>query len=252
MRSKIVIVKTTPTGASLIGVDSLTQVYDNTQSGDLVTVYPGTYDIGNNSIVLKDGVNWSFMGKPTIISSSTNGTFDASSATEVNPIRVHFEGKVNILNTNGVDPSPEIGETVKYLINESVAGWSSITGIEFVIALKYNFMGWIEGNPSPPHEIEIFEDDFNNGEPRMVQSSTGLYKGIAFANFIPFGDPKFLRYTKYISEGSYGASPLFPPAGYKIAIQLTDTNVATYIRASIKPNCKLGEYDNASILEGSV
>lgn len=65
------------------------------QSGDLIFVYPGTYDIGANSIILKNGVNWHFLPSVFITSSSNNGTFyDNNTAVDVN-----FEGDPIIANS---------------------------------------------------------------------------------------------------------------------------------------------------------
>ncbi len=96
MRSKIVIQKPTATSIGLIGLDSLLDVYDNTQAGDLVIVYPGTYDIGNNSIQLKDGVNWKFMPGVTISSDSTDGTFKDNGVA----VNIKIDGIPYIINTN--------------------------------------------------------------------------------------------------------------------------------------------------------
>jgi hypothetical protein len=98
MRSKIVIQKPTATGLGLIGVDSLLDVYASTQSGDLVIVYPGTYNLGDNSIQLRNGVNWKFMPGVTITSDSTGGTFKDGGTTVI----TKFEGDPTIENTNGI------------------------------------------------------------------------------------------------------------------------------------------------------
>jgi|GEM_PF-5700051 len=67
------------------------------QSGDLIFVFPGTYDLGNNSILLKDNVNWQFLSNVFITSSSSNGTFYDNN--EV--ITLNFEGNPRINNTGG-------------------------------------------------------------------------------------------------------------------------------------------------------
>ena len=80
------------------GLYDLLEVYDNTVSGDLVVV-KGNHDIVNNSIQLKNGVNWEFKGYPIISSDSANGTFIDSNAI----VDVHFSGDLIIENTNGID-----------------------------------------------------------------------------------------------------------------------------------------------------
>ncbi len=97
MRSKIVVMKSNTSGVGLIGLGSLLDVYDNTKAGDMVTVYPGTYDIGDNTIILKDGVRWMFIGKPTITSNSPNGTFTDNGLV----INVEAEGDAEVINTSG-------------------------------------------------------------------------------------------------------------------------------------------------------
>lgn len=79
-----------------IGVDSLMDVEDQAQSGDLVIVFPGTYDIGDNSIQLKDGVNWKFEPGVTVSSDSVNGTVTDNNV-EVN---CHFRGQPKLINTS--------------------------------------------------------------------------------------------------------------------------------------------------------
>lgn len=97
MTAKIVIMKQIGQKINLWPVDSLLDVYDATQAGDLVVVYPGTYDIGANSIQLKDGVNWQFIGRPTILSSAVTGTFMDDNVA----ITVYYLGEVDIQNTIG-------------------------------------------------------------------------------------------------------------------------------------------------------
>jgi len=126
---------------AVISLTDLTEVYENTVSGDLVTVNPGTYNIGNNSIQLKDGVNWNFIGVPTISSDSANGTFiDAGIAVDVN-----FNGKLVIVNTNlfynrinlTTNDSEVHGFTLKYYIDFIV----SSAGVE-IISTNVNELGF--------------------------------------------------------------------------------------------------------------
>lgn len=77
------------------GLYDLLDVYSNTESGDLVIV-KGNHDVGDNSIELKDGVNWEFKGYPTISSDSANGTFKDGGVA----VGVHFDSDVRIVNTN--------------------------------------------------------------------------------------------------------------------------------------------------------
>jgi hypothetical protein len=98
------------------GLYDLLDVYDNTTSGDLVIV-KGNHDIGDNSIHLKDGVNWLFMGNPTISSDSSNGTIKDGGV----DIDTHFQGKLTIQNS--VSPA--------YRISLSNAS-SSLKGFAFI------------------------------------------------------------------------------------------------------------------------
>jgi hypothetical protein len=74
----------------------LTLINANTVAGDLVVVNNGSYDIGDNSIQLKDGVNWLFRGNPTISSDAVAGTFYDNNVI----VYCRFSGDVNITNSN--------------------------------------------------------------------------------------------------------------------------------------------------------
>lgn len=95
--SSIVVQRPTASGVTLFNVSAIEDVYDETTSGDLVIVKKDQ-DAGDNLVQLKDGVNWVFMGNPTIAGDSASGTYgDANSA-----VNVHFSGDVNITNSNGL------------------------------------------------------------------------------------------------------------------------------------------------------
>jgi hypothetical protein len=90
------------------GLYDLLDVYANTVAGDLVVIQ-GNHDIGDNSIQLKEYVNWHFVGSPTISSDSVNGTFIGIPHTNSN---VRFIGKPSVVNT--VDASKRIVNYVNY------------------------------------------------------------------------------------------------------------------------------------------
>ena len=115
MRSKIVIMKPTASGVGLIGVDSLLDVYDNTVAGDLVTVYPGTYDMGTDNLKLKPGVTLQRVGNPTITSDNATGTIvavDSNGDIETGIGTASITGKGRIINTT--DPFKRIVGNVNY------------------------------------------------------------------------------------------------------------------------------------------
>ncbi|WKZ71116.1 MAG: hypothetical protein QY331_07610 [Melioribacteraceae bacterium] len=90
-----------PSNVITVGLDkcdytSPKDAADNSNSGDLIFVFPGTYDVGNNSILLKDNVNWQFMPGVTISSSSSDSTFTDGGQT----VEMKFDGSPNIVNTN--------------------------------------------------------------------------------------------------------------------------------------------------------
>ncbi len=235
------------------GYTSLTEIYKNTIAGDLVIVYPGTYDIGNNSIQLKDGVNWQFIGKPTISSDSVNGTFDATSATEENPIICTFNGKVKILNTNGsCKEVVDLGMSPHYLI--ALNKYVSIFGIIFRIKFSYNLMGWYEGNPSPPTDFHIYEDDFNNTVIKRVYNDIDSFYGLGFDIGIPnnasaaAGLNSLFELKSYnvnesrteFLDAGYVSNPLsggytMPQNGINSIIKIENTDYTTMVEASFKP-----------------
>ncbi len=79
------------------GLYDLLDVYSNTESGDLVIV-KGNHNVGDNSIQLKDGVNWEFKGMPRITSTSTDGIFKDGGI----PVEINFDGRVEIQNLTNI------------------------------------------------------------------------------------------------------------------------------------------------------
>jgi hypothetical protein len=111
------------TDGTIVTFTDLTLIYANTVAGDLVTVNNGSHDIGDNSIQLKDGVNWLFRGNPTISSDAVAGTFYDNSVI----VDVQFQGNVIITNSNGIS-------------NQIVKGYDSyIKGVRN----RYTFAGTI-------------------------------------------------------------------------------------------------------------
>ena len=98
MNSKIIIQRPVTNGITLQGFNDLTDVYDNTQSGDTVVVYGGTYALVADGLQLRDGVRWKFIGNPTISSDAVAGTFYDNNVA----VTVHFSGDVVITNSNGL------------------------------------------------------------------------------------------------------------------------------------------------------
>lgn len=109
-------------------------------SGDLIVVYPGTYDVGNNSILLKDGVNWQFMPGVTITSSSANGTFYDNNVA----VNVKFEGEPIIDNTS-------TGQLIEAGFGSIVSNFSVF--IDGAIALEPNVMYFQVINSNIPKRL---------------------------------------------------------------------------------------------------
>jgi len=80
------------------GLYDLLDVYDNTDSGDFVIV-KGNHDIGENSIQLKDGVNWEFIGNPNIMCECDYGLFNDGGQV----IDIHFNGNVSLHHRESVE-----------------------------------------------------------------------------------------------------------------------------------------------------
>lgn len=181
MRSKIVIQKPTATSIGLIGLDSLLDVYDNTQAGDLVIVYPGTYDIGNNSIQLKDGVNWKFMPGVTITSSSANGTFYDNNVA----VNMKFEGKPKIQNSNGYGYLVVLQNTSSVLdFFYEFSGYLSIPGggdgsqAEFFIDRNDGDFDWVlTYESSPYHKWKITPSSNFNSVITLLQWMVATKQG---------------------------------------------------------------------------
>lgn len=193
MRSKIVVMKSTSSGVGLIGLDSLLDVYANTVAGDLVTVYPGTYNIGDNSIQLKDGVNWNFIGRPTIISDSVNGTFKGGEGVE--EVEVHWEGKPIIRNTTKVAAAYGGRDFSRYIVSNghlTILGWEMTyiatvlygEGMSTVVPIRDDFglpnLGFHQDPETPfnaivnrENPVQTFEND---GQPKTIfPTHTGVW-----------------------------------------------------------------------------
>jgi hypothetical protein len=103
------------------GLNSLLEVYGNTVAGDLVIVASGSYDLGSDSILLKNGVNWDFKPGVTITSSSANGTFKDGGSV----ITTHWFGKPTLANTNAFK------NRIKILATSSIKGFTDICILKF-------------------------------------------------------------------------------------------------------------------------
>jgi len=79
--------------------NELSQVYDKSVNADYILVHSGVYDLGNNSIQFRNGVDWHFAPNVTISSDSANGTFKDNGVN----VSLSFSGNPNIINTNGFD-----------------------------------------------------------------------------------------------------------------------------------------------------
>lgn len=149
MRSKIVIQKPTDTSVGLIGVDSLLEVYDNTKSGDLVVVYPGTYDLGANGIKLKDGVNFLFMPGVVINSTNPNGAFyddgvEVHCTIQGSPKIINGAGAaINLTNLSSSCPLNNKNLTVHNLPNPVLFNEGDIVTVEGGATYKHNGSDWV-------------------------------------------------------------------------------------------------------------
>lgn len=149
----------------VIGVDSLLDVQDMVESGDMIKVYPGTYDIGDNSIQLKDGVNWEFRGTPTISSDSVLGTFSDNGVV----VAVYFDGKVSIINTSK-----------PYKVISLTAGPSEVYGYNqtMVVGLAFDSNSFnVQHNDFgfSPQTL-----DYNSGDPILTMDSVMNESGVSF------------------------------------------------------------------------
>ncbi len=148
MRSKIVIQKPTDTSVGLIGVDSLLEVYDNTKSGDLVVVYPGTYDLGANGIKLKDGVNFLFMPGVVINSTNPNGAFyddgvEIHCTIQGSPKIINGAGvAINLTNQSSSCPLNNKNLTVQNLPDPVLFNEGDIVTVEGGATYKHNGTTW--------------------------------------------------------------------------------------------------------------
>ncbi|MDY0084082.1 MAG: hypothetical protein RBR74_12935, partial [Ignavibacteriaceae bacterium] len=148
MRSKIVIQKPTDTSVGLIGVDSLLEVYDNTKSGDLVVVYPGTYDLGANGIKLKDGVNFLFMPGVVINSTNPSGAFyddgvEVHCTIQGSPKIINGAGAaINLTNQSSSCPLNNKNLTVQNLPDPMLFNEGDIVTLEGGATYKHNGTTW--------------------------------------------------------------------------------------------------------------
>lgn len=148
MRSKIVIQKPTDTSVGLIGVDSLLELYDNTKSGDLVVVYPGTYDLGANGIKLKDGVNFLFMPGVVINSTNPSGTFyddgvEVHCTIQGSPKIINGAGAaINLTNQSSSCPLNNKNLTVQNLPDPLLFNEGDIVTVEGGATYKHNGTTW--------------------------------------------------------------------------------------------------------------
>lgn len=180
MRSKIIIQQPTPTSMGIKGLDSLLDVYDNTKAGDVVIVYPGTYDIGNNSIQLKDGVHWHFFPGVTITSDSTGGTFKDNNV----QCNLRFDGFPTITNSNGLD---------KRIVLQHAS--SLLDGFYWEYCAQFQL--GIEENPTV---FQIFRNTLG-GDLVWTRNSTGIYYGTLSGVFTENNHSTYLNFS-IIDPGS--------------------------------------------------
>src|SRR5690606_36156944 len=93
---KVILLKT---DGNVLGYDTIQAAVNAGASGDCVIVYPGTYDQGSSSLIIKDGVDIECIGKVTISSSNSTGTIVDNNVAAVMSLR----GFPTITNTNGLD-----------------------------------------------------------------------------------------------------------------------------------------------------
>lgn len=72
---------------------------DSATAGQTIFVSSGTYNLGNEGIQLKDGVNWQFMLGVTVNSDFDGGTFYDNNI----GITTMWSGEPTIVNSNGLD-----------------------------------------------------------------------------------------------------------------------------------------------------
>ncbi len=219
----VIIIK--PNGTQL-RVDSLTDVYANTVDGDLIEVR-GNHDIGDNSIQLKDGVNWKFIGNPKI-ETTADYVFDVSNTSMVNQIYVEFFGDVNLISSGDAadvikySTTDSHGAVKGYRRNMVFSGWFDVgqnswndggdlfregipDGVDFSIAKdglgnlhlrinrlsENNFMDMLSGFFEP--EINVIPAVLaGNAQPMVIRRRNGsaiTYEIIKLSGTTPLVDP---------------------------------------------------------------
>lgn len=132
----------------VVGAETLTDIESETVSGDLVIVYPGTYDLVDQPIKLIDGVSWRF--EPGVIITTTNNNI--------------FIDDDNVVNVNMLgQPSLICAQSPYKIINGS-----SITKPRMNAGVGYFSEGFLVGNNYMPggvrlHVKPIGGDDGNSG-----------------------------------------------------------------------------------------
>lgn len=223
MRSKIVIQKPTDTSVGLIGVDSLLEVYDNTKSGDLVVVYPGTYDLGANGIKLKDGVNFLFMPGVVINSTNPNGAFyddgvEVHCTIQGSPKIINGAGAaINLTNQSSSCPLNNKNLTVHNLPDPVLFNEGDIVTLEGGATYKHNGTTW----KPLVDEYDLYIDSSNYTQfNQLIETIEKLHVSV----FVDLGDNQDLlidelwhagkKYLKMYFRVSYpGVSTIVPIRG---------------------------------------
>jgi len=98
--SKIVLMKPSTSGMNVLGYNDLLEAMAAAVSGDLISVQcPGVYDLGAESLTLKDGVNIECVPDVTITSSASATLRDNNVACVMS-----LRGFPTIINTNSANP----------------------------------------------------------------------------------------------------------------------------------------------------
>ncbi len=168
MKANILIHRQVNNGCISIPCSSILEANTFSKERDCLIVYPGIYNIGDNSIILKSNITWKFIGSPEIISTSTAGTF----SDDTYEAHVIFEGKPIIKNSNGIGCCFNLQNA-----NSTVKGfwWNLTMDLHFYPAPYAN-----------PEKVELWvqRNDMDLTFTSMEHISTGQFK-IIFNDVIP-------------------------------------------------------------------
>ncbi len=156
-KSPIEILRTFNNAVTVRPLNDLTAINENTLPGDLVVVYPGTYDIAAKQIILKSEVNWEFHDGVTISSTNPNGTFTDNNTEVI----TSWKGSPVISNSNGFRQRIVLSNTNSRVKNFHWF-WQGLVGIGHDI------------NSIPYLKIKPFNE--NIGEPLnwTIRDTTGI------------------------------------------------------------------------------